>query len=1029
MVNKRKWPLVSVVVPVYGTEKYVEKCLDSILNQTYQNIEVLVVNDASPDHAMEIVRNYEKIDGRVRLIENKENMGLFRTRLAGAKQASGKYITFVDSDDYLGIDYIRLLTVKAEEEQADIVKGQFVMDDLVNQEKFTYTYINNRPQQTLYGDEIAKQYFEQEGLDFSWHVVCAKLYNMQLWRQCEHYYEEIRTHLIMTEDIAFSAPLFIFAQKYTETDADTYFYVQRKDSSTSIEKQLKKFEKNISDLKTSFDFRDAFLKKTGNFEKYEKKNLAWKRGYGRSWKNAIQWAGFSLSQRKYLEKLVKEALCIDTLETITREDNYFYSMKNPWSPQEEEVKGTIADPKIICVSFDIFDTLIMRPFFQPSDLFRILDYKYKELDRYAMLDFSKARVEAEHNARKQIETSGAEEVTLEDIYSHLRSDFGIDIGILNKLKTYETELELQFCYRREFGYSLYELALFLGKKVILASDMYLDKEIVIRILNKNGYGDYEKLFLSSDIQKAKSTGTMYRHILKYYPGKGKMLHIGDNYESDYQMSAKFGIRSILLPKAVSVFRGEYADRGYASGNSYYHMLRPFGSFFDHKISIEFWGIRCMLAVAANKFFDNPYKNFHEGTDFNADIYYISYYALGMHLLGIVLDLCKKYKNDITRTIHFVARDGYGCKLVYDVLKKYDPKLPKGDYLYLSRKALLPLAFCRPSDVYCIKDYISYDSVVQKTPGIILAQFLGIKANGGLEEYLKQNGYEMDHYFKNFESFCIFLKILAAKEDLLEEKESDRDCMKKQFDQRIGKNDVLFDIGYNGTAQRILSNLLGRPVEGYYVYINKDRPLVNETEAGCKVETFYDRTPCISGAIREAVFSKGEPSCCGYCIQDGALQPVFEEDRRNYIEVLLNRIISQGIFDFANDFCDKFGDYLSMVTFRSYDISIPFEFFMERASDMDKNIFGCSYFEDDIFFGDGKIELASWWKAYSMRQECRAVAGQAQIFEEEIAVPKEYCLHSCRRWQRALVLLCINPRALVSKAKNYLKQAGKRQESS
>ena len=175
--------------------------------------------------------------------------------------------------------------------------------------------------------------------------------------------------------------------------------------------------------------------------------------------------------------------------------------------------------------------------------------------------------------------------------------------------------------------------------------------------------------------------------------------------------------------------------------------------------------------------------------------------------------------------------------------------------------------------------------------------------------------------------------------------------------------------------------------------------------------------------------RSEPSCCGYCIQDGALQPVFEEDRRNYIEVLLNRIISQGIFDFANDFCDKFGDYLSMVTFRSYDISIPFEFFMERASDMDKNIFGCSYFEDDIFFGDGKIELASWWKAYSMRQECRAVAGQAQIFEEEIAVPKEYCLHSCRRWQRALVLLCINPRALVSKAKNYLKQAGKGQESS
>lgn len=1026
MMDKRIWPLVSVVVPVYGTEKYVEKCLDSILNQTYQNIEVIVVNDASPDHARDILRNYEKIDGRVRLIENEQNLGLFRTRLAGAKQAAGKYITFVDSDDYLGIDYIRMLTVRAEEEQADIVKGQLVMDDIVNKEKYTYTYINNRPRQTLHGCEIAERYFEQEGLDFSWHIVCAKLYNMELWKRCEPYYEHIQTHLIMTEDIAFSAPLFLFAEKYTETDADTYFYVQRKDASTSIEKQLKKFEKNISDLKTAFGFRDDFLQKTGNIEKFAEKNLAWKKCYGRSWKNAIKWAGFSLSQRRYLEGLVKEALCIDKLESITKEDNYFYSMKNKWLPREEEVKCTIADAQVVCVSFDIFDTLIVRPFFVPSDLFRILDYKYKELEQHTMLDFSKARIEAEQNARKQIEASGVEEITLDDIYMHLHSDFGIPKNILDQLKTDEMELELRFCYRREFGHSLYELAAFLGKKVILASDMYLDREIIVRILEKNGYCDYERLFLSSVIQRTKAAGSMYYDILKHYPNG--LLHVGDNYESDVAVPARLGIQSVFLPRTISVFRGEYLEQGYYVGNSYYNMLRPFGGFFDHKVSIEFWGIRCMLAVVANKFFDNPFKSFHEETDFNADLYYISYYALGMHLLGIALDLCKKYNHQTTDTIHFVARDGYGCKLVYDILKKYNAALPKSSYLYLSRKALLPLAFSRPADVYCVKDHISYDSVMKKTPRIILSQFLGIEDDRSLEEYLKQSGYGMDNYFKNFESFCLFLKILAAKEDLMEQKAADREEMKKQLEKMIGKNDVLFDIGYNGTAQRILSSLLDRPVEGYYVYINKDRPLVNEIEAGCRVETFYDRTPCISGAVREMLFSKGEPSCKGYYIQNDVLKPVFEKDHRNYIEILLNSIISQGISDFAKEFCEKFGDYLPMVTFRSYDISIPFEFLMERASDLDRDIFGCSYFEDDIFFGDGKMELASWWKSYSQRQESRAVFGQEQIFEGEIVVPQEYCLHSCRRWQRALVLLCINPGALVSKAKNYLKQAVKRQEN-
>ncbi len=70
-------------------------------------------------------------------------------------------------------------------------------------------------------------------------------------------------------------------------------------------------------------------------------------------------------------------------------------------------------------------------------------------------------------------------------------------------------------------------------------------------------------------------------------------------------------------------------------------------------------------------------------------------------------------------------------------------------------------------------------------------------------------------------------------------------------------------------------------------------------------------------------------------------------------------------------------------------------------------------------------LASWWKTYSAQQGCGTEVGQEQVFEEEIVVPTEYCLHRCRRWQRALVLLCINLRALVSKAKNYLKQMGNR----
>lgn len=86
MRNKQNLPLVSVIVPVYGTEKYVEQCLDSILNQTWQNIEVLAVNDASPGNAGEILSSYENIDNRVRTVDNIQNLGLFRARLEGAKE-------------------------------------------------------------------------------------------------------------------------------------------------------------------------------------------------------------------------------------------------------------------------------------------------------------------------------------------------------------------------------------------------------------------------------------------------------------------------------------------------------------------------------------------------------------------------------------------------------------------------------------------------------------------------------------------------------------------------------------------------------------------------------------------------------------------------------------------------------------------------------------------------------------------------------------------------------------------------------
>src|SRR3990170_1014903 len=102
-------PTVSVVVPVYDTENYVKECLDSILRQSFSDMEVIVVDDASPDEAAAMVEGYCRSDARVRLIRHRTNRGLPASRNAGLRAATGRYVYHVDSDDILPPDALATL--------------------------------------------------------------------------------------------------------------------------------------------------------------------------------------------------------------------------------------------------------------------------------------------------------------------------------------------------------------------------------------------------------------------------------------------------------------------------------------------------------------------------------------------------------------------------------------------------------------------------------------------------------------------------------------------------------------------------------------------------------------------------------------------------------------------------------------------------------------------------------------------------------------------------------------------------------
>ena len=139
---------ISIIVPIYNAEKYLNKCLDSLINQTKKELEFILINDGSNDASEEIIKSYK--DNRIKYFKNK-NQGIGKTRNFGISKAQGKYLMFLDSDDYLALDACEKLYDKAEKEKLDIVMNDFIkiFDDgrkeYIKQPNFKNSSLKNNP--------------------------------------------------------------------------------------------------------------------------------------------------------------------------------------------------------------------------------------------------------------------------------------------------------------------------------------------------------------------------------------------------------------------------------------------------------------------------------------------------------------------------------------------------------------------------------------------------------------------------------------------------------------------------------------------------------------------------------------------------------------------------------------------------------------------------------------------------------------------------------------------------------------------
>ena len=218
---------ITVIVPVYNVENYLRKCLDSIMAQTYKNIEIIVVNDGSTDTSGEICKEFSGMDHRIIYIEQ-ENAGLSAARNTGLNNMSGDYVTFVDSDDWAELDYVEILYKKIIEYQADISVGNYYSYNEDEETYYFHIYGDSYYEKVYDNISIFENLYESQEMKSSALISAwGKLYKAKLFDYLR--FEKGK----LGEDGYFNQKMYLSVNKVVYLNKGLYAYRQRSGSITN----------------------------------------------------------------------------------------------------------------------------------------------------------------------------------------------------------------------------------------------------------------------------------------------------------------------------------------------------------------------------------------------------------------------------------------------------------------------------------------------------------------------------------------------------------------------------------------------------------------------------------------------------------------------------------------------------------------------------------------------------------------------------------------------------------------------------
>lgn len=642
---------------------------------------------------------------------------------------------------------------------------------------------------------------------------------------------------------------------------------------------------------------------------------------------------------------------------------YAQQYKN-FSVELVEILDHILKDDIKIVSFDVFDTLLLRPCLTPTKIFDLVEKKANTDN-----NFHFARQIAEANARKN-KPYYIDDISIDHIYNEYKKITGCTRDEANNFMKLELQIEKDLLYPRKSVNLIFAAAKKANKKIIITSDMYLPKEFLESVLEKNGITGYDKLYVSSEEKMTKQTGRLFEKIVNEYALLGisasEIVHIGDNLKTDFYMPKRYGISAYRIPKTVDAMLWK----------------NPFKFLYNYSKNLD---DSFLVGLLANYIFDDPYRSFNKQSYGNGEESTLAISLYGPLLLSYTMWMIRETKKYDIEKLLLIYRDGYLIEKICGSLSPY-MEIPRLQRFYLSRSLMYP--FWGKEKNGLLNSFKRYPIDTSMSILNFIKERLLVTDELKIDEiwrHFRKIGYSsIDDSLQSADKFADIIPYLEEvfKESAKRKVENVSDYVEATVDK--GKKIGLMDVGYKGSASRFLMKYFSNKSVSFLLFetnnLDFGKKNYYQIESFYKYGTFTVKRCKILHPLTEDLISIQKGTAIDVIKTEKGFE-IIHQDGINENKTIT--AMQKGIVDFSTYVSMILRDYLNDLYFdNTLYTNFLFEF-LQNPNRLDADVIKRLVFVDSNFFGIQPDNIYAKWYEEKIKGKDLCFNKNDEITEEPV----------------------------------------------